>query len=195
MTTTITNSAASSPTTSTLSPGTWTADTAHSDVSFTVRHMAVGRARGTFAINAATLYVGEGGLIQASATAEIDATSVDTHQKQRDAHIRSADFLDVDHHPTMHFVSTGVTGRNGDEFTLAGALTIRGVTHQVELAVEFFGQTVDASGFTRAGFTASTSISRRAFGVSYDAAFGAGNAVVADSIAIAMDLEFIRTAD
>ncbi len=195
MTSSVINSAASSPTASTLTAGTWTADTAHSDVSFTVRHMAVGRARGTFAINAANLYVGAGGIAQASATAEIDATSVDTHQKQRDAHIRSADFLDVDHHPTMQFISTAVTDRSGDEFTLAGALTIRGITHQVELAVEFFGETVDASGLTRAGFTASTTISRRAYGVSYDAAFGAGNAVVADSIAIAMDLEFIRTAD
>ncbi len=174
-----------------LTAGTWTADTVHSDVSFTVRHMAVGRARGTFAINSATLYVGEGGIAWATATADIDATSVDTKQKQRDAHVRSADFLDVENHPTIGFLSTSVENVAGDKFTLAGLLTIRGITHEVELDVEFLGETVDAFGYTRAGFTATTAISRKAYGVSYDAAFGAGNAVVADRIDIAMDLEFI----
>ncbi len=178
-----------------LTAGTWTADTAHSDVAFTVRHMAVGRARGTLAINSATLYVGEGGIAQASASAEINAGSVDTKQKQRDAHVRSADFLDVENHPTIRFLSTAVRDLHGDTFLLVGALTIRGVTHEVELDVEFFGQTVDAFGYTRAGFTASTAISRKAYGVSYDAAFGAGNAVVADRIDIAMDLEFILGSD
>ncbi len=180
---------------STLTAGTWTADAAHSEVSFTVRHMTVGRVRGTFAINSATLYVGANGIARASATAEIDATSVDTKQKQRDADICSANFLDVDNHPTITFVSTAVREIDGDRFVLAGVLTIRGVTNQVELATEFLGETVDLFGFTRAGFSATTSISRKAFGVRYDALFGAGNAVVADSVDISMDLEFIRHSD
>src|SRR6476620_11281587 len=92
----------------TLTAGTWSADVAHSDVSFSVRHMGVGRVRGTFAINSATLYVGPAGVAQASATAEIDATSVDTKQQQRDADVRSTRFLDVDNHPTIDFVSTAV---------------------------------------------------------------------------------------
>jgi polyisoprenoid-binding protein YceI len=181
--------------TSTLTKGTWTADVAHSDVSFTVRHMGVGRVRGTFAINSATLYVGPTGLVEASATAEIDATSVDTKQPQRDADVRSANFLDVDNHPTMTFLSTAVRDIDGDRFALDGVLTIRGVTNVVELAVEFLGETVDLFEFTRAGFSATTAISRKAFGVRYDALFGAGNAVVADNIDITMDLEFVRQSE
>lgn len=184
-----------SVTTPTLTAGTWSVDVEHSDVSFTVRHMAVGRARGTFAINSATLYVGEGGIEDASATAEIDASSVDTKQRQRDADVRSANFLDVENHPTMDFVSTAVEDYDGEKFRLAGVLTIRGITQKVELAVEFLGETIDAFGFTRAGFSASTAISRKAYGVRYDAAFGAGNAVVADTVQISLDLEFIRTTD
>jgi len=180
---------------STLTAGTWTADVAHSDVSFTVRHMAVGRVRGTFAINSATLYVGPTGIAQASAAAEIDAASVDTQQQQRDADVRSANFLDVDNHPTMTFVSIAVRNLDGDTFALSGVLTIRGVTNLVELAVEFHGETVDLFDFTRAGFSATTTISRKAYGVRYDALFGAGNAVVADNVEIAMDLEFIRQGD
>ena len=88
-----------SVTTPTLTAGTWAADTVHSDVSFKVRHMAVGKAKGTFALKSATLVVGENGIADASVTAEIDAASVDTKQEQRDAHVRSADFLDVENHP------------------------------------------------------------------------------------------------
>ena len=94
-----------SVTTPTLSAGTWAADAVHSDVSFKVRHMAVGKAKGTFALKSATLVVGANGIADASVTAEIDAASVDTKQEQRDAHVRSADFLDVENHPTLTFVS------------------------------------------------------------------------------------------
>ena len=94
--------------TPTLTAGTWSADAVHSDVSFKVRHMAVGKAKGTFALKSATLVVGENGIADASVTAEIDAASVDTKQEQRDAHVRSADFLDAENHPVLTFVSTGL---------------------------------------------------------------------------------------
>src|SRR6185312_10238673 len=173
--------------TPTLTAGTWAADAVHSDVSFKVRHMAVGKARGTFALKSATLVVGENGLA--------DASGVDTKQADRDAHVRSADFLDVENHPTLTFVSKAVKDVDGEEFVLVGDLTIRGTSREVELAVEFLGETVDAYGSTRAGFSATTSISRKAYGVSFDAAFGAGNAVVADKVEIALELEFVRNAD
>ena len=182
-------------TTPILTAGTWTADTVHSDVAFKVRHMAVGKAKGTFAVKSATLVVGENGLADAAVTAEIDAASVDTKQEQRDAHVRSADFLDVENHPVLTFVSTGVKSVDGEDFVLDGTLTIRGTTQPVELAVEFLGETVDAYGSTRAGFSASTSISRKSYGVSFDAAFGAGNAVVADKVEIDLELEFVKNAD
>lgn len=182
-------------TTPILTAGTWTVDAVHSFVSFKVRHMAVGKAKGTFAITSGTLVVGGNGLADSSVTAEIDAASVDTKQEQRDAHVRSADFLDVDNHPTLTFVSTGVQSVDGEEFVLAGNLTIRGTTEPVDLAVEFLGETVDAYGGTRAGFSATTSISRKTYGVSFSAAFGAGNAVVADKVEIDLELEFVRNTD
>ena len=178
--------------TPTLTAGTWAADAVHSDVSFKVRHMAVGKAKGTFDLKSATLVVDENGAH--SVTAEIDAASVDTKQEQRDAHVRSADFLDVENHPVLTFVSTGLKSQDGDDFVLNGDLTIRGTTQPVELAVEFLGETVDAYGGTRAGFSAKTSISRKSYGVSFEAAFGAGNAVVADKVEIDLELEFVKDA-
>lgn len=182
-----------SVTTPILTTGTWTADTVHSDVSFKVRHMAVGKAKGSFALKSATLVVDENGAH--SVTAEIDAASVDTKQEQRDAHVKSPDFLDVENHPVITFVSTDVKSRDGEDFVLAGELTIRGTTQPVDLAVEFLGETVDAYGGTRAGFSATTSISRKSYGVSFEAAFGAGNAVVADKVEIALELEFVKNAE
>ena len=181
--------------TPTLTAGTWAADAVHSDVSFKVRHMAVGKAKGSFALKSATLVVGENGIADAAVTAVIDATSVDTKQEQRDAHVRSADFLDVENHPELTFVSKSVKDVDGEEFVLVGDLSIRGTSREVELAVEYLGETVDAYGATRAGFSAKTSISRKSYGVSFEAAFGAGNAVVADKVEIDLELEFVRNAD
>ena len=181
-----------SVTTPVLTAGTWTADAVHSDVSFKVRHMAVGKARGSFALKSATLVVDENGAH--SVTAEIDAASVDTKQEQRDAHVRSADFLDVENHPELTFVSKSVKDVDGEEFVLVGDLSIRGTSREVELAVEYLGETVDAYGATRAGFSAKTSISRKSYGVSFEAAFGAGNAVVADKVEIDLELEFVKNA-
>jgi polyisoprenoid-binding protein YceI len=184
-----------SVTTPTLTAGTWAADAIHSDVSFKVRHMAVGKAKGTFELESATLTVGENGIADAAVTAVIDAASVSTKQEQRDAHVKSPDFLDVENHPTLTFVSNGVKDIDGDEFVLVGDLTIRGTSQPVELAVEYLGETVDAYGGTRAGFSAKTSISRKSYGVSFEAAFGAGNAVVADKVDIDLELEFVKNAD
>jgi polyisoprenoid-binding protein YceI len=183
-----------SVTTPTLTTGTWAADTVHSAVAFKVRHMAVGKAKGSFDLTSATLVVGDNGIAGASVTAEIDATSVDTKNEQRDGHVKSPDFLDIENHPALTFVSTGVKNIDGEEFVLVGNLTIRGTTLPVELAVEFLGETVDAYGSTRAGFSATTSISRKAYGVSFEAAFGAGNAVVADKVEIDLELEFVLNA-
>jgi len=174
--------------------GTWAADAVHSDVSFKVRHMAVGKAKGSFALESATLVVPESGLADATVTALIDAASVDTKQDQRNEHVKSPDFLHVAEHPTLKFVSTGVKNFDGDEFVLVGDLTIRGITKQVELETEFLGATTDAYGAERAGFSATTSISRKEFDVSFNAAFGAGNAVVSDKVEISLELEFTKNA-
>ena len=173
--------------------GTWIADTVHSDVSFKVRHMAVGKAKGTFTLDSAILIVPTIGLVGASVTAVIDAVSVDTKHPERDEHVKSPDFLHVDQYPRLRFTSTGVRHFDDDEFVLVGDLTIRDVTRTVELEVEFLGATTDAYGAERAGFTATTSISRKEFNVSFEAAFGAGNAVVSDKVEITLELEFTKT--
>lgn len=180
--------------TATLAAGTWTADATHSDVSFKVRHMAVGKARGTFELTSAELTVDESGIPGASVVAVIDATSVETKSEQRNEHVKSPDFLDVAQFPTMEFRSTEVRDFDGEEFTLVGDLTLHGVTQQVELATEFLGATTDAYGAERAGFSATTTISRKAFGIDIEMGFGAGNAVVADKIEIALELEFTLSA-
>jgi polyisoprenoid-binding protein YceI len=173
--------------------GTWVGDTVHSDISFKVRHMAVGKARGTFALESATLTVPESGLADATVTAVIDAVSVDTKQDQRNEHVKSPDFLHVEQYPTLTFKSTGIKNFDTDEFVVVGDLTIRGITKSVELATEFLGATTDAFGAERIGFSAATSISRKEFDVSFNAAFGAGNSVVSDKVEIFLELEFTKS--
>ncbi|MTD12983.1 polyisoprenoid-binding protein [Nakamurella sp. YIM 132087] len=181
-------------TSTTTLTGTWTADAIHSDVSFKVRHMAVGKAKGSFTLKSAELVVPESGLADGTVTAVIDATSVSTNQEQRDQHVKSEDFLHVEEHPEITFVSTGVKDFDGDEFVLLGDLTIRGTSKPVELTTEFLGATTDAYGAERIGFSAKTSISRKEYGVSFSAAFGAGNSVVADKVEIDLELEFTKNA-
>lgn len=177
--------------TPTLATGTWIADPVHSDISFRVRHMGVGRVRGTFALGSAELTVGD----DTRVTAVIDAASVRTGNEQRDRHVRSADFLDVERHPTIGFASTCVRDFAGDTFTLVGELRVHGVTRTVELRTEFLGVVADPAGGERTGFAATTTISRAAFGVDIDLAFGTGNVVVADAIEIAIDIEFVSGSD
>ncbi len=181
-------------TTPTLTAGTWTVDAVHSDVSSRSATWPSARPRAP-SRSSPPPWSWARTVLPTAVTAEIDAASVDTKQEQRDAHVRSADFLDVENHPSLTFVSTGVKSVDGEEFVLAGNLTIRGTTQPVDLDVEFLGETVDAYGATRAGFSAKTSISRKSYGVSFDAAFGAGNAVVSDKVEIDLELEFVRNAD
>jgi polyisoprenoid-binding protein YceI len=176
--------------TPTLAAGAWAGDPVHSDISFRVRHMGVGRVRGRFALASAALTVGgDGGRV----TALIDAASIRTGNEQRDQHVRSADFLEVEKYPQIEFVSTEVRDFDGETFTLAGELTLHGVTRTVVLQAEFLGVVDDPSGAERTGFSATTTISRAAFGVDIQLGFGAGNAVVADTIEIAIEIEFTTT--
>jgi polyisoprenoid-binding protein YceI len=176
--------------TPTLAVGTWAGDPIHSDISFKVRHMGVGRVRGRFALASAVLTVGgDGGRV----TALIDAASIRTGNEQRDQHVRSADFLGVEKYPQIEFVSTEVRDFDGETFTLVGELTLHGVTRTVELEAEFLGVVADPSDLERTGFSATTTISRAAFGIDIQTGFGAGNVVVADTIEIAIEIEFTTT--
>lgn len=172
--------------------GTWTIDPIHSDVSFTVRHMMVSKVRGRFATFSGTLTTADDPA-DSSVTAEIDLRSIDTGNEQRDEHIRTADFLDVQNHPTMTYRSTGVR-RDGDDFVLDGEFTLRGVTRQVPLRLEVNGFGPDAYGGTRAGFSASTEINRKDFGVNWNAALESGGVVVSDKVTITLEIQAVLDA-
>ena len=166
--------------------GTWDIDASHSDVSFTVRHMMVSKVRGRFGAFSGEIVTSEN-LFGSSVTATIDASSIDTNNEQRDGHIRSADFFDVENHPQWTFRSTALRA-DGDDFALDGELTIKGVTRPVTLALEINGFGPDAWGGTRAGFSASTTIDRNDFGVDIKMPMDGGGVVVGDKVQVALEI-------
>jgi len=172
--------------------GTWSIDPVHSEVGFAARHMMVSKVRGRFRTFSGQLVTGEDPL-DSSVTAEIDMSSIDTGNEQRDGHIRSADFFEVENHPTMTYRSTGVR-RQGDGFVLDGELTIKGVTRQVPLSLELNGFGPDPYGGTRAGFSATGEISRSEFGVDFNAAMETGGVVVSDKVTISLEIEAVLKA-
>jgi polyisoprenoid-binding protein YceI len=173
--------------------GTWDIDASHSTVGFVVRHMMVSKVRGFFRDFSGEIVTAEDPT-QSSVTATIDLGSIDTRQEQRDAHIRSADFFDVDKHPAMTFRSTGVRA-DGADWIVDGELTLKGNTKPVSLALELNGFGPDAYGGTRAGFSARTEISRSAFGVDIQMPMDGGGVVVADKIVVELEIQgVLRTA-
>ena len=167
--------------------GTWDIDPVHSDISFTVRHMMVSKVRGRFAEFSGEIVTGAD--ITASAVnATIDAASIDTGNEQRNGHIRSADFFEVETHPTWTYRSTGVR-TDGTDLVVDGELTIKGVTRQVPLTLEVNGFGPDAFGGTRAGFSASATINRSDFGVDIAMPLDGGGVVVSEKVQINLEIE------
>lgn len=169
--------------------GTWKADPAHSEVSFTVKHMMITKVRGTFESFDVTIVTVDD---PADSTIEavIDVASVNTGQPARDDHLRTSDFFLVEEHPTMTFRSTSFQV-DGDDFVVTGDLTLRGVTRPVTLKGEYGGIIVDPYGNTRAGATATTTIDRHDFGVSWNAAIEAGGMTLGDDVKIELDLQVV----
>ncbi|WP_194422242.1 YceI family protein [Microbacterium abyssi] len=167
--------------------GTWTLDPAHSEVTFSVRHMMISKVRGTFGVKSATLVAPENPL-EAQVQASVDVTSIDTKDEGRDGHLRSADFFDTETFPTMEFVSTGARVQDGD-FFVDGDLTIRGVTKPVSFEFEFGGFGQDPYGNYKAGASASTTINREDFGLTWNAALETGGVLVGKDVTITLDLQ------
>ncbi|MEO6703620.1 MAG: YceI family protein [Jatrophihabitantaceae bacterium] len=172
--------------------GTWNIDAVHSDVSFSVRHMMVSKVKGRFGAFSGTIVTAESPLAS-TVTAEIELNSIDTNNSQRDNHIRSADFFEVDKHPTMTFTSTSVEAA-GDDFIVHGDLTLKGHTKNIPLKLELNGFGPDPFGGTRAGFSASTEISRKEFGVDIDMPMDGGGVVIGDKISISLEIEAVLAA-
>jgi polyisoprenoid-binding protein YceI len=167
--------------------GTWKLDPTHSELSFWVRHLKISKVRGVFESFDVTVTVPEDPS-QISVVATVDVSSVNTKQEQRDAHLRTSDFFLAEEHPTITFTSTGITV-DGDAFALTGDLSLRGVTKSVTLTGEFGGVITDDYGRTKAGASASVTINRQDFGVSWNAALEAGGFTLGDDVTISVDLQ------
>jgi len=170
----------------------WNFDNAHSRIEFTVRHMLVSKVRGRFGKWTGTFNYDEKNPAASSVEVQIDATSVDTHEPQRDAHLRSADFFEVDKHPFLTFKSTRIDEKGDDRLALTGDLTIRGVTRRVVLDVAFGGRVKDPRGNERVGFAAKTSIDRKDFGVSFNQVLDVGGLALGDDVDISIEIEATR---
>jgi len=169
-----------------LTAGTWTIDPVHSAVAFQVRHLMVSKVRGSFDEFSGQVVVAEDGT--PSVTAEIVVDSFSTKNAQRDGHVRSADFLEVEKYPTMTFRSTSVHG-TGSDFTIRGELTLHGVTREVELETEFNGVNPGMGNGPVAGFEAKTTINRKDFGIDIEMPLEGGGVVVGDKVQVTLEIE------
>lgn len=177
-----------------LATGTWALDASHTTVAFTVRHMGISKVRGTFKGADAQLSVGDS-LDETSLTATVDMSTVDTGHQQRDAHLRSTDFFDVETHPTMTFSSTTISEDSPGAYVVSGVLSVNGRSNPLDLAVEFHGTgTYPVDGTTHAGFSATGSVSRRAYGIEFNVPMEAGGVVIGDRIAIELDAQLAAPA-
>jgi polyisoprenoid-binding protein YceI len=171
-----------------LTPGTWNVDASHSELGFTARHLMVTKVRGQFKDFDATVSVGE--TFEASSVrATVQLASIETGSADRDGHLRSADFFDVENNPVMTFSSTRVTPD-----TLEGELTIKGVTQPVVFDLEFNGVSKDPWGGTRAGFEAKTEINRKDFGLEWNVAIEGGGVLVGEKVKINLDIQLVQAA-
>ncbi|MQA01288.1 MAG: polyisoprenoid-binding protein [Streptosporangiales bacterium] len=175
-----------------LAAGTWTIDPVHSEVTFSIRHL-MAKVRGNFTEFSGSVVIGDT-VGESKVTAEIQAASVDTRNEQRDGHVRSAEILDVEQYPTLKFVSTGLR-TDGDDYLLDGELTLKDVTRAVTLQVEFNGTGTDPWGGTRAGFSATTAVSRDDYGVDFNVPLPGGDkALLGDKVEIAIEVEAVLDA-
>ena len=172
---------------------TWNLDAAHSVAEFKVKHMMISNVKGHFTGISGVLNLDESDVTKSSIAATIDSTTISTGEAQRDGHLKSPDFFDVAQFPTLSFQSTGVVRKSEDELTATGDLTIHGVTRSVVFAVE--GPTApgkDPWGNTRIGLSAVTKISRKDFGLTWNAALETGGILVGDDITITLDVQFVK---
>jgi len=173
--------------------GTYDIDPSHTELGFAVRHMAVSKVRGRLSKFSGTLVLAEDPT-ESKANVTIDATSVDTRDENRDGHLKTNDFFDVENHPTWTFVSTAIKPEGPTDFKVDGDLTIRGTTKPVTLDVSLEGVVKDPYGNHRVGFSASTTINREDFGVAFGAVMEAGGLVVAKKVDIQIELEAVLQA-
>lgn len=171
---------------------TFTIDPSHTGIEFTVRHMVISKVRGRFGTFHGTVALTEGSNVPVAVDVEIDAASIDTREPQRDAHLRSADFLDAETYPTISFKGTTFAG-NDAAFRIDGDLTIHGVTRSVRLDGSVEGRVTDPWGNDRIAFEAQGKINRKDFGLTWNQALETGGVLVGEEIAIALTVQAVRS--
>lgn len=172
-------------------PGRFSLDPAHSHVGFSVRHMMIAKVRGRFTGVSGTLEVADDPA-QSTVEIEVDVGSVDTREEQRDGHLRSPDFFDVETYPKMTFRGTGISPAGEGRFALDGELTVRDVTHPLRLDVSYNGVGQDPWGNQRVGFDASGDVDREDFGLTWNQALETGGVLVGRQAKIEIEAEFVR---
>ncbi len=176
-----------------MATNSWDIDVTHSALHFWVRHMVISKVHGRFAKWAGTIALDEQDPARSSVDVRIDAASIDTQVADRDAHLRSKDFLDVEAHPEITFRSKRIE-RGGAGYLVTGDLTIRGTTREVTLDADFAGVAKDPWGNQRAGFSAKAALDRRDFGLVWNAALETGGVLVGEKVEIAIELEAVKRA-
>lgn len=172
---------------------TWNIDPVHSAAQFKVKHMMISNVKGEFTSIKGTLELDEQNLENSRTHAEIDAATINTREPQRDAHLKSPDFFDVEKFPTLLFRSTKVSRKASDELTVAGELTIHGVTRPATFIVEGPSEPAkDPWGNTRIGLSATTKINRKDFGLTWNAALETGGILVGDEVTLTLDVQFVK---
>ncbi len=176
---------------------TWQIDPAHSQLEFAVRHLMISTVRGRFSDVEGTLTVPDGDFSRAQLDASIGVASIDTREAQRDGHLKSADFFDVDQFPTMTFKSRRIerSPRDENKYTVVGDLTLHGVTREIALDATLEGQNKDPWGNSRVGFSATGKINRKDFGLAWNQLLDTGGVAVGNEVKIAIDAEVVAKPD
>ncbi len=170
----------------------WNFDPVHSTIAFSVRHLMIAKVHGQFKAWTGTLQVDESQPANSSVEVRIEAASIDTRESQRDDHLRSPDFLDAQKFPHIVFRSTKAEKAGDGHYRVAGSFTIRDVTREIVLDVEFLGRRKDPWGGERAGFAAKTSIDRKDYGLKFNMPLEGGGVLVGDRVDIALDIEAVK---
>ncbi len=176
-----------------MAKSTWQIDPAHTDAEFAVKHMMISTVKGRFADLSGTITLDEADPSLSSVEVEIDVASIDTRQEQRDEHLRSADFFDVENHPKITFRSRRVEAAGNGRFRVVGDLAIRGVTREVVLEATDEGRGIDPWGNEKAGFTARTVIDRQDYGLTWNAALETGGILVGNEVKISLEVQATKT--
>lgn len=170
----------------------WVLDTAHSELNFKVKHLMISNVKGNFKDFSAS-FEGED-FVNSKVTATVDVASIFTRNEDRDNHLRSADFFDVEHFPNIAFEGTSISQKDEDEFTLVGNLTIKGQTKEVKLNVEYGGVSKDPWGNEKLGFSIQGKINRNDFGLSWNSTLETGGVLVSEEVKIEGELQFVKQA-